>query len=141
MDNASEVYSTLTGGSTLSFAQNPFNTNQAERGVSGIDYPHIFTATMMYAVPIYKTQQGFKGHVLGGWQATTAYRFTSGQPWYPIQVREGGVCDPSSTMSGTWDACRPILWDKNAPLNSVAFYDTGSLYDYATGDAVSTSHW
>ncbi|MGZ4788579.1 MAG: TonB-dependent receptor domain-containing protein [Terriglobales bacterium] len=141
MDNASEVYSTLTGGSTLSFAQNPFNTNQAERGVSGIDYPHIFTITMMYNLPWYKSQQGLVGHVLGGWQMNTAYRYTSGQPWYPIQAREGGVCDPSGTMSGTWDACRPILWDKSAPLDSVAFYDSGSLYDYATGDVVPTSHW
>jgi outer membrane receptor protein involved in Fe transport len=141
MDNASEVYSTLTGGSTLSFAQNPFNTDRAERGVSGIDYPHVLTVTMMYDLPWYKEQQGFTGHVLGGWQLNTAYRYTSGQPWYPIQAREGGVCDPSGTMSGTWDACRPILWDKNAPLDTVAFYDTGSLYDYATGDQVSTSHW
>jgi hypothetical protein len=143
MDNASEIYSTVSGGSTTSFAQNPFNIDQPERGLSGIDYPHILTIAMMYNLPWYKNQEGLLGHVLGGWQLNTAYRYTSGQPWTPVQFRTGSttLCDPSGAMSGSYDACRPILLDPKAPIGSVAYYDSGAYYDYATGDPVTTAHW
>src|SRR6202040_262703 len=41
IDNTSEVFSTIGGGNTLAYAQNPFNTGSAERANSGIDFPHV----------------------------------------------------------------------------------------------------
>ena len=41
IDNASEVFSTVGGGNTLAYAQNPFNSGEAERANSGIDFPQV----------------------------------------------------------------------------------------------------
>jgi len=152
-DNASEVFSTVSGGSTLAFAQNPFNTDRAERGVSGIDFPHVVGVTFVYELPFAKRQHGLVGHVAGGWQMNTTYRFNVGQPYTTIQLHNSGsLCDPTATDSGTFDACRPILNNAGAgaPLNSAgAFTCTGAtastctLADFFTGAPTSLSavHW
>jgi len=131
MDNASEIFSTAAGGNTLSFAQNPFDTNRAERGNSGIDFHHVFGLAFIYELPFYKGQQGFLGHVLGGWQLNSTYRYSTGQPYTTIQTNFAGdqivtgssLCDPTSTLSGTFDACRPIVSNAGAPLTSVGICD------------------
>jgi hypothetical protein len=150
-DNASEVFSTVSGGNTLSFAQNPFNTDRAERGVSGIDFPHVVGVTFVYELPFAKGQHGLVGHVAGGWQMSTTYRFSVGQPYTTIQLHNSGsLCDPTATVSGTFDACRPILNNAGAPLNSAgAFTCTGAtastctLADFFTGapTTLSAVHW
>jgi outer membrane receptor protein involved in Fe transport len=150
-DNASEVYSSVSGGNTLSFAQNPFNTDRAERANSGFDFPHLVGVTFIYDIPYRKSQQGLLGHLLGGWQASTTYRYATGQPYTTIQSHNGGsLCDPTATDSGTYDACRPILSNAAAPQTSVgAFTCTGatagtcSLADFVTGAPTSLSavHW
>ena len=48
MDNASEVFSNIAGGTTVSYAQNPFDTNRGERGNSGIDFPQLVGVTFIY---------------------------------------------------------------------------------------------
>ena len=133
IDNASEVYSTVAGGNTLSFGQNPFNSSSGpERGVSGINFPHLLGVTFIYDLPFYKDQHGFLGKVLGGWQMNTTYRYTSGQPYTTIQSRFAGnyglgdglpLCDPGRTFSSFYDACRPIVSNKSAPLNSIGICD------------------
>jgi outer membrane receptor protein involved in Fe transport len=148
-DNASEVYSTISGGNTVSFAQDPFNTDRAERGVSGIDFPHVVGVTFVYDLPFYKNERGLVGHVLGGWQMNTTYRFAVGQPYTTIQFHNpGSLCDPSSTMSGTYDACRPILSNSAAPLNSAGFCTDSAapdcgISDFVTGlpTSMSAVHW
>ena len=39
IDNVSEIFSTGGGGTTVAYAQNPSDTNVAERGVSGNSIP------------------------------------------------------------------------------------------------------
>ena len=148
IDNASEVYSTVAGGNTLSFAQNPFDTDRAERANSGIDFPHLFGVTMVYELPFYKSQQGFLGHLLGGWQANTTYRYASGQPYTTVQFHNSSLCDPTSTMSGTYDACRPIVSNAGAPLSTVGFCTDPTLPDCGIADfetnnptTMSAVHW
>jgi hypothetical protein len=144
MDNASEVYSTIAGGNTLSFAQNPFDTARGERAVSGIDYPHVFGLAFIYDLPFYKSQHGLLGHIVGGWQLNSAYRFTTGQPYTTIQTRFAGsplsnsLCDASGTMSGFYDACRPILSNASLPLTSVGVYcdGTGNTCQDSLGNAL-----
>ena len=131
MDNASEVFSTIAGGNTVSYAQNPFNTNRAERGNSGIDFPNLFGLAFVYDLPFAKGQQGFAGKMIGGWQLNATYRYSSGQPYTTIQFNQfdlgtGNLCDPSSTMSGTYSACRPILLDAGAPLASSGRFCDGT---------------
>jgi hypothetical protein len=148
LDNASEIFSTAAGGNTLSFAQNPFDTNRAERGNSGIDFRHLFGLALVYELPFYKGQQGLLGHVLGGWQLNSTYRYSTGQPYTTIQFHDSGVCDPTSTMSAFYDACRPILSNPGAPLFASGFCTDPTLpdcgiSDFVTGAATTMSavHW
>jgi outer membrane receptor protein involved in Fe transport len=152
IDNSSEVFSTLTGGNTLTFSQSPFDSNRAERAVSGISFPHVFTAAFIYDVPFYKTQQGLLGKLLGGWQANLLHRYQSGQPYtvYQFKGLSGltSLCDPSGTMSASFDACRPIELNAGAPFSSVGICTDGSLADCGmvdinTGDPVAPGsvHW
>ena len=148
MDNASEIFSNAAGGSTLSFAQNPFNIDRAERANSGIDFPRVFGLTVLYDLPFAKEQHGFLGHALGGWQVNTTYRYTSGQPYTTIQDHASTLCDPTSTLSSTYDACRPIVSNPAAPLNSVGACTDATapdcgIVDFVSGAPTSMSavHW
>jgi hypothetical protein len=148
-DNTSEIFSTVAGGNTTSFPQNPFNGDQPERGPAGIDFPHVAGVTMVYELPFYHAQKGLTGHLLGGWQINTTYRYTTGQPYTTIQDHNSGsLCDPTSTFSGSQDACRPILSNASAPLASVGqctdatAADCG-IVDFVTGAPTTRSavHW
>lgn len=152
IDNASEVYSTLAGGSTLSYSQNPFDINHAERAVSGISFPHVFTVGFIYELPFYKGQQGITGKMLGGWQTGVTHRYQSGQPYTLYQAKgyEGlrSLCDPTDTMSTAFDACRPIEINPSAPFDTVgACFDPTApdcgIGDIDTGDPLNYSqvHW
>src|SRR3984957_14058832 len=128
IDNTSEVFSTIAGGNTLAYAQNPFNTGSAERANSGIDFPHVVGVAVVYNLPFYKSQRGLLGHVLGGWQANTTYRYTSGQPYTTIQrYVNGSLCDPTGNFGGNYDPCRPILSNASIPYNATT---TGTGGDY-----------
>ncbi len=127
LDNASEIYAT-TGAGLLNFPQNPFDPGLGERSNSNFDYRHTLGLQLIYEVPWYKSQQGFLGRALGGWQADVTYRFATGQPYTPIENRSAkygnsavDLCDPSSLFSSSTDACRPIVSNPSAPLNSVGY--------------------
>jgi len=156
MDNVSEIYGTTNGpvpggGNTLPWAQNPFNTNRAERGNSGTDFPNVFGLALVYDLPFYTKQQGWLGHLLGGWQFNSAYRYTSGQPYTPVErYVSDSLCDPTADWGGTYDACRPILANTSAPFASVGEFacsghtaSTCSLSNLVTGapTTLSAVHW
>jgi hypothetical protein len=139
IDTASEVYSTFGGGSTLSDEQNPFAPDAPERANSGTDFPHVVGVTAVYDLPFHKEQHGLAGHLLGGWQVNTTYRYTSGQPYTTIEnyvnnplygtltgdTAGQSLCDPGEDWGGRYDACRPILSQTSLPLNSVGQYCNG----------------
>jgi hypothetical protein len=148
MDNSSEVFSSAAGGSTVSFAQNPFNIDRGERSNSGFDFPNIFGLAFIYDLPFAKEQHGFAGHLLGGWQLNTTYRYTSGQPFTVIQDHASSYCDLTSTMSSSFDACRPIVSNAAAPLATVGACTDPTLpdcgiVDFVTGlpTTMSAVHW
>ena len=86
IDNASEFAGTGNGGGTVSpFAQNPLNTDQAERGVSGFSYPNIWGIQMTYTEPWFSNQKGILGRVLGGYYMNAFYQYNGGTPFNPIQ--------------------------------------------------------
>ena len=128
MSNADEVFSTLGGGGTIAAAQNPFDINRAERGNSGLDYRHVATVALIYETPWYKNQQGFMGHLLGGWQFNIVHRYTSGQPWTPGQLAgENSICQ--NAFNGTFDSCRPFTNNTSAPLDTVGYFCNGTAGD------------
>ena len=152
IDNVSEIFSTLGGGNTVSFPQNPFNGNEPERATSGIDYPNIASIYLLYDVPGFRDQHGWMGRLLGGWQINPVWRYTSGQPYTVIQTRGAGpgagICDPSGVFSTTFSACRPFLSNNAARIDTVgqctasAAADCG-LTNFFTGDPIAASavHW
>jgi len=138
IDNVSEVYGTVGGGNTLSSAQNPFSISAPERANSATDFPHVVGVTMVYDLPFHKDQRGLVGHLLGGWQVNTTYRYTSGQPYTTIERYVGNplfgtagdpsgtsLCDPGADWGGVYDACRPILSNASLPVTSVGQYCNG----------------
>lgn len=158
IDNASEIFSTIGGGSTQSYAQNPFNTNRAERATSGLDYPNVATVYMLYDVPFFRDRGGLTGRLLGGWQINPTWRYTSGQPYTVIELfnpatagfdptadaAATNLCDPTGTDSSTFSACHPILSNPRAPLDTVGqFTSTGGLVNFYTGAPVTKNdvHW
>jgi outer membrane receptor protein involved in Fe transport len=137
IDNASEVFSTLAGGNTLAYAQDPFAPGAPERGNSGTDFPHVVGVAIVYDLPFYKGQHGYAGHLLGGWQVNTTYRYTSGQPFTAIQrYATGSLCDPAADFGGQFDACRPILSNASLPIASVGQYCDGTLATCPTAGGV-----
>jgi hypothetical protein len=129
IDNASEIFSTFSGGTSIAGAMNPFDVSRAERGVSGISYPNVFTGYWIYDLPFFKSQQGILGHLLGGWQWNGGFRWRSGQPFTDVQFGgQNSSCDPSfaTAFYSSVDTCRPILSGAGAPLDTVGQYCTGS---------------
>ncbi len=124
MDNASEIFAS-TGGISNPIAQNPFDPNIGERGVSAQSFPHVFTTYWIYELPWMKSQHGFLGHALGGWQLSGTHRYQSGAPITPNQNTNNGdpYCNTSfnNALIGT-DSCRPILSNPNAPFNTSGRY-------------------
>ncbi|WP_263416866.1 TonB-dependent receptor [Terriglobus albidus] len=54
---------------------------RGEYGRSQIDRRHVFTADFVYELPFYRDQQGFTGHLLGGWQFTGIVAMNGGLPF------------------------------------------------------------
>ena len=127
IDNASEAFQANSGlGTVFDLAQNPFDISKAERANSSYDFPNLFNMLWVYDLPFRKGQNGFLGHLLGGWQINGTYRYTSGQPWTVLQAAGQGLCDPTNfTGASGFDACRPFLGNGGAPFNQVGFYCDG----------------
>jgi hypothetical protein len=150
IDTASEIFNTFAGGNTLAYPQNPFNVTAAERANSGIDFPNVASIYMIYELPFFKSQSGFMGKALGGWQINPVWRFSSGQPYSVFNTRFLGstaICDPTGTFSTLNSACRPILSSNSAPIDTVGQYVAAGggfqLVDAFTGNPVTNSqvHW
>jgi hypothetical protein len=129
-DNVSEIFSS-TGGVTTPIAQNPFDPNRGESGVTAQSFPHVVSTYLIYEVPWMKSQQGFLGRVLGGWQLSGTHRFQTGAPITPSQNTNNGdpYCDGgfnNALIGATLDSCRPLVSNPNAP------FDTSGRYLNAT---------
>ena len=126
-DNASEIFSTFGGGGTQAFAQSQLNFKGAEHGLSGINFRHAWTISAYEEFPLYRSQQGLLGHILGGWGVSGTYFLTSGQPYTPIQFALNGASyydNPFvAAFYGTIDqALRPFLGSPSAPITQVGIF-------------------
>ena len=66
--------------STSSYSLNdPFNLNN-DYGLQSWDRKYVYNLFMVYQEPFYKNQQGFVGHLLGGWNWSPIFTAGSGQP-------------------------------------------------------------
>jgi hypothetical protein len=131
LDNVSEIFATGTAGNTLFAAQNPFQTGNAERSISGLNIPNAFTVSATESLPFFKEQHGLFGHILGGWEVSAAYIYGSGQPYTPNQGLLGSLSfagaggnyfDSGFSNAFVGDPARMFLGSASAPVNAVGIY-------------------
>src|SRR6267378_2143216 len=65
---------------------------ELDRGNSIFDVRHRLTFSYTWQLPWFKAQQGFLGHILGGWQYNGIWAFQSGAHWSPY-CATGPGCD------------------------------------------------
>ncbi len=96
---------------TLSYEGPGFVTNQTypqnqatEYGPSDFDVPQYFNFSTLYELPFYKKQEGFLGHLLGGFNISAIVTASSGFPWTPV------TCGAAEATPGGQTRCpiRPI---------------------------------
>jgi Carboxypeptidase regulatory-like domain len=114
IDTASEIFNPSSG--EVAVSQDSYNRS-TDRARSTYDRPHRLTGNFVYELPWYQNQNGFMGHVLGGWQLNGFFTFQSGAPF---TVLNGS--DPAGALSGintlVGDAIRPNLIS-NLPLSGM----------------------
>lgn len=105
IDTASEIFN--PSGAEVAVSQDSFNRS-TERARSSFDRPHRLTGNFVYELPFQRDQNGFAGHVLGGWQVNSFFTFQSGSPF---TVLLGS--DPAGALNGisglVGNAIRPNL--------------------------------
>jgi outer membrane receptor protein involved in Fe transport len=125
IDNASEVFSTVGGGQSISLSQDPFNVTDGERGLSAFHQKHNFAASFTYSLPFLSEQRGVLGKLLGGYQLNGIVRLGSGRPYTPVQLN--GFYDPR------FPTLRPYNGNPSAPVTTIAFGSFANLVNF--GDA------
>lgn len=83
IDYGGEIFSLFPGasGSSLPVIPEVLGGLPRERAVSIFDRTHRAVFSYVYELPIFKTQRGFTGRVLGGWQLSGITTFESGVPY------------------------------------------------------------
>ena len=81
IDTSSEIFNISSG--EVAVAQDSYN-RRIDRGRSSFDRPHRVAGNFVYELPYYQDQQGFVGHVLGGWQLNSSFSLQSGSPFSPL---------------------------------------------------------
>lgn len=143
IDNSSEIFGTFGAGNTSAFAQNPLNTDVAERNVSGNSFPNVASTSLTYSVPKFGSDQTILGKIKNGWQLNEVSVFNSGQPYndFDLYVQQSPAAngdDPSTYLSygstqlaaafnGTVDTARPILSNPSAPVGTIGIYTTNTI--------------
>jgi outer membrane receptor protein involved in Fe transport len=106
IDNGSEVFGVAdTNLPQQSSFPSIFGGQPAERAVSLFDRPHRFSVTYVYELPFMRNQEGFVGHLLGGFQISGVTTFESGVPLTVVNGQDadsiGGALDrPDFNPSG-----------------------------------------
>jgi hypothetical protein len=108
----STVVVSYTWSHALGTATNDFRAPQnsqdlsAEYGNLDYDRRHVFTASYVYTLPFYKSQQGFTGHFLGGWEVSGIFYANTGSHLTASASRDPaglGLRDPNTFEGGRPD--------------------------------------
>ena len=108
-------------------AQNTYNI-KGDWGNSVFDRRHVFSGSYVYFLPFFKRQQGFKGHVLGGWELSGIVYLTSGRHYDPSANSCFDDFAGLGLCGNTWSGARP---DMLADPNSVAPHRVGEWFNTA----------
>ena len=92
IDTASETFN--PSNAEVAVAQDSFNL-EGDRARSSFDRPHRLSGNFVYELPFFRSQSGFAGHILGGFQVNSSFSIQSGAPF---TVLNGS--DPAGALSG-----------------------------------------
>lgn len=105
IDTASETFN--PSNAEVAVAQDSFNL-EGDRARSSFDRPHRLSGNFVYELPLFRTQKGLAGHLLGGFQVNSFFTIQSGAPF---TVLNGS--DPAGALAGidglVGNAIRPNL--------------------------------
>ncbi|HEU5412742.1 MAG TPA: TonB-dependent receptor [Candidatus Angelobacter sp.] len=144
LDNVSEIFSTFVGGTTLAFAQNPWNPGSGEYSFSGLDIPHQFSIAATEQLPFFREQHGVVGHVLGGWALSGNYVWGTGQRYTPVQAGLEALFGSSSDNYDLGfllnavgvDTARPFVGSLSAPATSVGIFAGDACFNFGSACAL-----
>jgi hypothetical protein len=129
------TWSHALGTATSDFRapQNSYNI-RGEYGDLDYDRRHVFTASYVYTLPMFRTQQGFTGHVLGGWELAGLFYANSGSHLTASASLDPaglGVRDGSSFAGGRPD----IVGDPQtgAPHTIAKWFNTAAFAQVPAG--------
>lgn len=122
IDTASETFN--PSNAEVAVAQDSFNL-RADRARSSFDRPHRLSGNFVYELPFFRSQQGFLGRLLGGFQANSFFTVQSGAPF---TILNGA--DPAGALNGidslVGNAIRPNL-RTNTDLSSLTIPEIRAL--------------
>ena len=78
IDTASETFN--PSNAEVAVAQNSFDL-EADRARSSFDRPHRLSGNFVYELPFYQSQEGWVGHLIGGFQINSFFSNQSGAPF------------------------------------------------------------
>jgi len=134
IDNTSEVFA-ANGGNSVAVSQNVLNLTSDERGNSGFDVRHAFTANFIWDLPFMREQKGIIGRLVGGWQFNGILRVQSGRPFTPTHTSTArNPYEDSAYMAaffGSQSHFRPFNGNTGAAPNTVAISDVDACVFYA----------
>ncbi|NOT60757.1 MAG: TonB-dependent receptor, partial [Acidobacteria bacterium] len=132
IDNSSEVFN-FAGGNTVAVAQNPLDLTRGERGNSGFDVRHSFTANFIWNLPFMKEQKGVLGRLAGGWQVNGIARVQGGRLFNPLQANSArNPYEDTGFMNAFFGVShlRPFSGNPQATSNLVAITDVDACLFY-----------
>jgi outer membrane receptor protein involved in Fe transport len=133
IDNSSEVFN-FAGGNSVAVAQNPLDLTRGEKGHSGFDTRHVFSAFWVWDIPVMRDQKGVLGKIVGGWQLNGIARIQNGVRFTPTHLQSARNPYEDTTFMNTFfgiSQMRPFSANPNAPLNTVAITDVDACIFYA----------
>jgi len=92
VDDQSEIFN--SSSAEVAVAQDSYN-RRAERARSTYDRPRRFVVNGVYELPFLRSQEGFLGRIVGGWQISGFLTLQSGAPFTPLSGN-----DPGFRLSG-----------------------------------------
>lgn len=133
IDNSSEVFS-FAGGNSVAVAQNPLDITRGERGNSGFDIRHAFTAHWLWDLPFMREQHGWLGRIIGGWQFNGILRVQTQRLFTPRHtLASRNPYEDATFMAaffGSQSHFRPFSGNPNAPKDRVAITDIDACVFY-----------
>lgn len=132
LDNASEIFDLGVGSPN---AQNPFDIDNGERGISNLDRTHAFSTNFTFELPFYREQKGFLGRAFGGIQLNGTYIVTGGAPYTPQSVVGGSFFGLGATYLTAGE--RPFYGNPNADarLVGISQLDANRVFGVACNPA------